>query len=82
MTSLQEAIEFFLTFIRSELSKNLSDDVRKYLAHKVPHSYGVLSCAQKIVALDPKLSATKAESRAEFEMAALLHDIGRFTQHD
>lgn len=82
MQSLNDAIFFFLKFTNAELSKNLSSEVRDYLSYKTHHCYGVLTSTQKIVSLDPKLYLTKTETKSEFEIAAMLHDIGRFTQHD
>jgi HD superfamily phosphohydrolase YqeK len=82
MTSFQEATHFFLKIVHAELIKELPDEIRDYLTYKVQHSYGVLASAQKIISLDPALSLTKSETKREFEISALLHDIGRFSQHD
>jgi HD superfamily phosphodiesterase len=64
------------------LTQELSDKVSFWITHKIRHTYAVLHCAQQIIKEDAILNSLDRKIKKKIEIAALLHDIARFTQHD
>jgi hypothetical protein len=59
-----------------------SETVARFLTHKIRHSFDVAYVACEMMVLDPALSGLSPRERDLVEIAALLHDLGRFYQHD
>lgn len=64
------------------LTQDLSEKVFFWITHKIRHTYAVLHCAQQIIKEDPILDILDRKIKKKIEIAALLHDIARFTQHN
>ena len=82
MQTIEQATLILLQHAHEQLILELSDEVRNYLSKKISHSYEVLTMAERIIINESQLNHVRTETFWEFRIAALLHDIGRFTQHD
>jgi HD superfamily phosphohydrolase YqeK len=59
-----------------------SEVVRRFLVHKLRHSFDVAYIACDMMLREPALAGFSASAWERIEFAALLHDLGRFYQHD
>ena len=80
--SLTAATKILVSHYHGDVERTHSTMIDSWITHKVRHIYAVLFCAQKILATSEELRHIDRSLRKKCEIAALLHDIGRFYQHD
>ncbi len=79
---LTTATRLLVSHYHDSLDRAETPKVEQWVAMKIRHTYAVLHCAQGILATSPELAGISDHTRRRCELAALLHDIGRFHQHD
>ncbi|MDR3126421.1 MAG: HD domain-containing protein [Rickettsiales bacterium] len=59
-----------------------SEEIQKFLIHKLRHSFDVAYIACDMMLREPELARLRDRERNIVELSAILHDLGRFYQHD
>ena len=80
--NLTTATRLLISHYHDSLDRAETLKVEQWVAMKIRHTYAVLHCAQGILATSSELAGISDHTRRRCELAALLHDIGRFHQHD
>lgn len=81
-TATEILFKEYAGYVEMMHSVGCSEKVRDWILHKMRHTYAVLHSVQTIISNDPVLVRLSREDKEVIESAALLHDIGRFSQHD
>ena len=80
MDEINEATGVILDACAKKLALAKSDTVRAWCLHKLKHTFEVSNCMLDIMANDPVLAPLSKTDKRKGELAAILHDLGRFYQ--
>lgn len=82
--NINNAIEILQRHYEKQFAKidKQNENLINYFYHKIKHSYWVLQCAYRIIAKTPQLNNASIELKERLIVWALLHDVGRFYQHN